>query len=323
MPTRDGSGPDHEELLLLWVARRAGVLDALTTDAGTADGVADATALDHDTASRIVRLLDEYGYLHPVGDEYEVTNRALGFLATRDVRSIGVTPHALDRLDVLAELGGDRESGSDTERDDTDGDEDEDGGRTLRHRLGAHAATATAVVRASVTAAVHTAPDAERVLDVRGASGVYATEFARRGCDVTLVDTGAVLDIVGPMLTGQGVQTVESDSRTELPVEGADLAFLGGVLQRHAPETNRELLGAVHDALAPGGVIVVVEPLRGASGAAQRVAVDRLAAGSGDAYTGEAVTTWLTTAGFVGPETRAIPGTEYQTVVSRRERGVD
>jgi hypothetical protein len=35
MPTRDGTGPDHEELLSLWSARRTGVFDALTTTAGT------------------------------------------------------------------------------------------------------------------------------------------------------------------------------------------------------------------------------------------------------------------------------------------------
>jgi SAM-dependent methyltransferase len=313
MPTRDDSGPDHEELLLLWVARRTGVLDALTTDAGTVDEVTDATTLDRETAARVVRLLAEYGYLHPMGDEYEVTNRALGFLATRDVRSVGATPYALDEMDALARIGVDAA----TEADGPTGD------RRLRHRLGAHAATDTTTVRAGVTAAVHAAPDAERVVDVRGASGAYATEFARRGYAVTLVETGAVLDVVGPMLGGRGVETVAADAVTSVPAADADLALLADVLQCHPPETNRALLDAVSDALGEGGVVVVLEPLRGGSPAARRVAVERLAQGRGDAYTGEAVTAWLAGAGFVDSDVRDVPGTDYLAVVARCERGVD
>lgn len=316
MPTRDGSGPDHDELLLLWVARRTGVLDALTTTSGTAADVASETGLDRETADRVVRLLDEYGYLHSMGAEYEVTNRALGFLATRDVRSIGATPYALDQLDRLAAVGTDGDGEPEGDDNETAADD-----RTLRHRLGAHAATAT--VRAGVTAAIHAAPDADRIVDVRGASGVYAAELARRGREVTLVDSREVLEVVGPMLAGQAIETTVADSLTSVPVEDADLALLAGVLQRHPPEANRELVRSVHDALEAGGVVVVLEPLRGVSSAARRVAVERLAHGRGDAYTDEEITTWLADAGFVGRETRDVPGAPYQSVVARRERGVD
>ncbi len=313
MPTRDGSGPDHEELLLLWVARRTGVVDALTTSAGTVDEVAEATGLDPETAGRVVRLLDEYGYLHPVGDEYEVTNRALGFLATRDVRSIGAIPYALDRLDALVEIG----DGA------VDRAETATGDRALRHRLGAHAATPTTTVRAGVTAAVHAAPDAERVVDVHGASGVYATEFARRGRAVTLVEAREVLDVVEPMLSVEEIETVAADSITNVPVENANLALLAGVLQRHPPETNRRLLESVHDALGERGAVVVLEPLRRDSPVARRVAVERLAQGRGDAYTEEEVTTWLGEVGFADSDVRDVPGTDYRAVVAHRERGVE
>jgi hypothetical protein len=70
-------------------------------------------------------------------------------------------------------------------------------------------------------------------------------------------------------------------------------------------------------------VVVVLEPLRGESSAARRVAVERLAFGRGDAYDRETVESWLTAAGFVGCETTDVPGTERQAVVGRCERGVD
>ncbi|WP_380680568.1 methyltransferase domain-containing protein [Salinigranum sp. GCM10025319] len=322
MPTRDGRSPNHEEVLLLWSARRTGVLDALTTTAGTPEDVADETGLDRETSARFVRALADYGYLRRVGDEYEVTNRALGFLATRDVRSIGATPRVLDLSDAMADLGT-VAGGGDGRSDETAVDESHDESeRTLRHRLGAHAATPRAAVRAGVTTAVHAAPDAERVVDVRGASGVYAAEFASRGYETTLVDSADVLDVVGPMLAGSGVETVAAELTT-VPVAGADLAVLAGTVRRHAPDTNERLLRSVYDALAPGGAVVVLEPLRGRSSEAGRVAIERLAVGRGDAYGSETVEKWLHAAGFVDSETRDVPGTAEQAVVGRRERGVE
>jgi hypothetical protein len=319
MPTRDGSGPEHAELLLLWSARRTGVLDALTTAAGTPEAVADETGLDAETGERFVRALAGYGYLQRVGGEYEVTNRALGFLATRDLRSIGATPRALDLLDAAADIGEldrDRDRGVDT--DDGDGAD-----AWLRHRLGAHAATPTTEVRAAVTAAVHAAPDADRVVDVRGASGVYAAEFARRGRDVTLVDAPDVLAVVGPMLASTDVETVPAADVTTVPVEDVELVVLAGVVRRHSPTTDRQLLRAVHGALTDDGTVVVLEPLRDRSPSARHVVVERLVVGEGDVYTVGEVEGWLEDAGFVDTETRDVPGTATQAVVARRERGVD
>jgi SAM-dependent methyltransferase len=330
MAPRDGPPVDHWELSLLWGARRTGVLDALTTTAGTPEAVAAASRVDAETAARFVRLLTEYGYLRRVGEEYEPTNRALGFLTTRDVRSIGATPRALDRLDAMAALGGGtgEDGGSDhggrPPGDDARGGADGEPRRTLHHRLGAHAATPTETVRAGVTAAVHAAPDADRVVDVRGASGVYAAEFVRRGRSATLVESEAALDAVGAMRAGEGVETVAADDVTSVPVADADLALLAGVLRRHPPATNRELLRSVADALRPGGTVVVLEPLRDRSpGTARRVAVERLAAGAGDACDEATVGEWLSAAGFGPPETHDVPGSGAAAVVARTERGVD
>lgn len=311
MPTRDGLDCDHEELLLLWGARRAGVIEALTTDAGTPAAVARETGLDEETSARFVDALAAYGYLREVSGEYEVTNRALGFLATRDVRSIGATPRALDVLDALASVGEDRDEPTDAVRDER-----------LRHRLGSHAATPRERVRAVVTTAVAAAPDAERVVDVYGASGVNAAEFARRGYDVTLVDEGSVVDIVGPMVRGRGVETREVESTAALPVSDVDLAVLVDVLHHRSPAENRALLTAVDEALVPGGTVVVVEPLRGTSPVARRIAVERLALGHGDVYTGDTVEGWLEAAGFVDCVTERVPDTETHAIVARRERGV-
>jgi SAM-dependent methyltransferase len=140
---------------------------------------------------------------------------------------------------------------------------------------------------------------------------------------VTLVESPEALDVAGPSLAGRDVETVATGRVTAVPTDDVDLATLVGVLQRHSPGTNRATLESVRGALAPGGVVVVLEPLRDRSTAGRRVAVERLAVGRGDAYAAEQVEGWLREAGFADPETRDVPGTAVQAVVGRRERGVD
>ena len=65
---------DHEERLLLWAAREAGVLDALLTEAGSSKEVADATGITERAAEITIEALAEYGYFERVGGSYEPTN---------------------------------------------------------------------------------------------------------------------------------------------------------------------------------------------------------------------------------------------------------
>jgi len=309
MPTRDRTGLDTETLLLLRAARRTGVIDALTESAGTAAAVAAATDLEEATARVVVRTLADLGFLERVGDEYEITNRALGFLAKRDLRSIGRLPHALDDLEYLAALPETMATGDPPAVD----------GDALRNRLGAHAATDDAVVRACVTAAVHARPDADAVADVAGRSGVYAREFARRGYDVTLVEEPDVLDAVEPSLAHEDV-ALAAGTPSGLPaaVDGVDLAFAADLTHRLTAEENRAFVAAVGDALSPAGVLVLTDAIRGRSTAAPRVAATELARGRGDAHDEASYRAWLADAGFESVRVREVPGTDLQAVVGRR-----
>jgi SAM-dependent methyltransferase len=335
MPTRDRTDLDTDALFLLWAARRTGVLDALTSHAGTVADVVDATSVNERAARVTVRTLADLGFLERVDGgtdralsgpradddseaadaEYEITNRALGFLAKRDVRSIGRLPHALDELERLAALPETMATGAPPEPSPDH----------LRNRLGAHYATDEAVVRACVTAAVHAAPDAERVLDVAGGSGVYAAEFARRGYETTLVDDADVVAVVEPLLSKRDV-ALAAGGPADLPVaadgpEDVDLVFAADVTHRLSPSANRAFLDAARDALSPGGALVLTDAVRGRSTAAARVAVNALAGGEGDAYDEATYRGWLADAGFERPSVRNIPGTDRQAVVGHR--GVD
>lgn len=316
MPTRDSSSHDVEELVLLWAARRSGLLDAILDTAGTPAEAAEEAGVTEDAAAVVVESLADLGFVRDVGGEYEITNRALGFLAKRDVRSIGRLPHALDLLDCWTALPETMATG---ESPDPPAD-------WTRNRLGAHAATDDAVVRARVTAAVRERPEAERVVDLLGASGTYATEFAARGFDATLVDDGACVDAVEPMVRHRGVRTVAADVPDEfgLDSEAFELAFAADATSALDPPENRALCAAAFDALEPGGTFVLVDVLRDGSPAAVGARVRALGVGRGDAYPEATYREWLTDAGFADVACKSVPGDDRTAVVAHRpERAVD
>ncbi|QCJ47282.1 methyltransferase domain-containing protein [Haloprofundus sp. MHR1] len=313
MPTAPRSGFDIETLFLLWAARETGVLDALTSRAGTADAVAAETEVTPEAARVVVESLADLGFLRRVGDEYEVTNRALGFLAKRDVRSIGRLPHALDVLDRYTALPETMTTGTPPEPSDD----------SLVNRLGAHAATDEAVVRASVTAAIRLAPRAERVLNVAGGSGVYAREFAARGFETTMCDGDDVVEYVAPALEREDV-TLERRSLATVADGTYDLVFGENLCRSLDVAEVRTLFSTVEDALSACGAAVFVEPVRGRSSstATVRASMEALATGSGGAHTDAQYREWFAEAGFEAVRVDDVPGTDLRAVGGYK-RGVD
>ena len=312
MPTRDRSHTSVESLALLWAARESGVIDALTSTAGTADAVADVADIDHRAASITVEALASMGFIKRVGDEYEITNRALGFLAKRDVRSIGRLPHALDTFSLYTDLPETMATGEVPDLP----------AEWRRNRLGAEDATDESVVRACVTAAVRESPDSNRVLELAGGAGVFAREFLERGYDVTYVDDAETVDVVRPLLSRAGVNLVAGDP-ADPPVTGFGLVFVGDAFDGLHADEAASLVAGAYDALEPGGTAVFVDSLHGrcSTAATTRRAVDSLAVGRGDLYDEPTVRSWVDAAGFARQTVRDVPGTDLQAVVA--ERAVD
>lgn len=319
---------DYREALLLWAARETGVLRAVTTDCETPAAVAAETGVTERAARIVVEAMAELGYLEAVGDasdvsgdrteiQYEITNRALGFVAKADVRSIGSVPHALDCVDRWVRLPETMETGEPPAPETTSDD------RTANF-VGAMASVDDAAVRASVTAAVHRNPDAERVLDAGGGPGVFAKEFVRRGFDVTLVDKPEVVDIDRRFLEHEPIELVEGDITEELPGgddDGFDLVFCSRVAHGLSPEENRRFLVEAFDALSPGGAVVLTDRVRGRADDGALFGAHMLAqTEAGDTYTEAQFLSWLRDAGFEEVEVRDVPGLDRQVVAGLRPR---
>lgn len=296
---------DHRALLLLRAARETGVIEACVTNAETVEEVAEGAGVTERAARITVDALVDLGFLERVSDGgFEPTNKMLGFITKTDVRSIGRLPHELDCLDRWLDLPETMRTGSPPEKP----------ANWTRNALGAMAAVDESTVRAFVTAAIHEQPDAETVVDVGGGAGMFAQEFARRGYDVTLVDTEDVIEADEPLLEHEPISLTAADVTKELP-GSYDLVFCSRLAHSLSPAENRQLLENALDALEPGGTLVHIDQLRNRADGASMLAAHMLAqTEGGETYTEAQFGEWLGEAGFEHSRVENVPGTDYQLV---------
>lgn len=317
-------------LAALHAARETGVLDAVLSAADGPTEVAAATGVDERTAAVVLDVLADAGFFERLDGAYEPTNRALGLLTTTDLRSIGTTPHAVDRFACYAALPDALDASTDREAS-AGGDARSRAVAARpeefeRNRLGAVQATDDRVVSAAVSAAVRAVPDPDRVLDLGGAPGPYATEFAARGHDVVLRDDPGALDPARPLLAPRAVELDAGSLTDAFPT--ADLAFASDLVLRLHEDALDDALAAVHDALthasgtgegdAGDRAFVAVEHLRDRSPRASTRRLEAIATGMpGDVRTERALRETATAAGFERVDVHAVPGLERAAVVAR------
>lgn len=119
------------------------------------------------------------------------------------------------------------------------------------------------------TLAQVTLKDTRCLMDVGGGTGVFLAEAARAApqaqlvlFDLPAVVSGAQARMAEAGLTGRA--TIHPGSFRDDPLpRGADTISLVRVLYDHADDTVAGLLKSVHDALPPGGRLIVSEPMSG------------------------------------------------------------
>lgn len=153
---------------------------------------------------------------------------------------------------------------------------------------------------------------ARRLIDVGAGPGTYAMAFLRAvpGLRATLFDLPAVVGIARERVEAAGlaerVDLVAGDLRTDRLPGGHDLAFVSAIVHMLGPAENVELFRKIHDALVPGGRIVlrdhVMSPDRTAPRAGALFAVNMLVGTErGGTFTYAELSSWLLEAGFERP----------------------
>jgi demethylspheroidene O-methyltransferase len=110
------------------------------------------------------------------------------------------------------------------------------------------------------------------VLDVGGGDGTFLAALAARwtGPRLMLFDLPAVAELAAGRFQRAGLSARASvfpgDFRVDALPKGADAVSLVRILHDHGDDTVEALLARVHAALAPGGRVVVAEPMADAPG---------------------------------------------------------
>jgi predicted transcriptional regulator len=102
-----------------------------------------------------------------------------------------------------------------------------------------------------------------RLLDVGGASGTYTMAFLKKNPEMRaiLFDMEKVIPIARERLQAEGlldrVELAAGDFYKDSLPGGCDLALLSAIIHQNSPEQNIDLYKKVHQALTPGGVILI------------------------------------------------------------------
>ena len=169
-----------------------------------------------------------------------------------------------------------------------------------------------------------------RVLDIGGGDGTFLRALGRRAPDTQLVlfDLPGVVEVARQRFAEAGmserVSVVGGDFARDALPPGADLITFVRVLHDHDDPQVLAVLRAAHAALAPGGRLLVAEPLAGPPGALRMgdayFGIYLWAMGSGRPRTAAELAGMLETAGFrriQQPKTR-IPLQTSVLVAERR-----
>lgn len=170
------------------------------------------------------------------------------------------------------------------------------------------------------------------LMDVGGGDGTFLTQVARRAphLNLMLFDLPPVAERAGTRLAAAGLggktRVHGGDFRAGVLPQGADAITLVRVIHDHDDATAATLLRAAHDALPPGGTLLLAEPMSDTPGAepvgGAYFGFYLLAMGRGRPRSAAELTAMLRTAGF-GSVQQARTGTPLLTslLVARRPAG--
>ena len=290
------------------------------------DAIADHTGLPRAGAERLARAAQALELVEARGRDRFALGRLGAAMAGDDGLAAMTSHHALlyeDLQDPLAVLRG--EKGERLSRfwgygraERTEGDSD---------AYSALMAATLPMVADEIFAAADLSRH-QRLMDVGGGEGAFIGEAARRApaLKLTLFDLPPVAERARARLKDAGLADrvdVRGGSflHDSLP-PGADLISLVRILHDHGDDEVTHLLSACRNALAPGGMLLVAEPMAGAPGAAAMgeayFGFYLAAMGRGRPRTLERVCDLLTAAGFTAVQAHRAQIPLIATIVTAR-----
>lgn len=167
------------------------------------------------------------------------------------------------------------------------------------------------------------------LLDVGGGPGTYSALFAERfselkGEVLDLPDVAALgREILDSMPGGDRIASLPGDYHSTPFPGGKDVVLISGVFHRETEETCRGLIARAHEALLPGGLLLISDVFTHGGGPGSAFAAlfglnMALCAPNGGVHSDAEVASWMGAAGFDLVQTKPFPAPMPHRLVSGR-----
>ena len=309
----------HAEWALVSItALEQGVVDALADGPANVGELASELSMDRRALRVLLGVLEETGLVREEPGGWRLTGEARGLFVDADTPDYH-RDAALHWLEQLREWAADLPEA--LRRGGPPPDESEEAGSDRASMEAFQAAMANknpTLVRDVVDACLERTSGVGRLLDVGGGPGTFSREFLRRGWRAVLVDRPDVVEHVSSAYgLGRldGLELVGGDFHAALPDGPFEAILLANITHLLDEATNAELLGRCADRLPPGGVLAVMDFVRGRTPFAALFAVTMLLnTEAGGTYGLPAYRRWLEDAGL--EDVRCVTVSEERQVVT-------
>ena len=325
-------GIDHNELdwrgiLLLGTALREGLLEAVADEPRPSAEVAGALGMDERAVGIVLSALVDLGVLKEGERGYALREEHQGtLLEPDDPGYVGASiAHRLRLLEGWVRLPEILRTGEPFENRTAPAFEGTETFIRALRRTGAEGAEEISSIVLSLL------PEGASLLDVGGGPAANAEAFVRQGhggsrpgavpsvgVRVTVFDRPEVIELMRDHLDASGIEAIAGDMNEWLPEGPFDAIYFGNTSHMYGPEENKKLFARMRRSLAPGGLLVVREFVRGMSEEAALFAVNMLVlTPRGNTYSASEYEEWLREVGFEGVEVVPIPGLISHLVLAR------
>lgn len=163
-------------------------------------------------------------------------------------------------------------------------------------------------------------PHAGIVMDIGGAPGTIAREFASRGIKTIVFDLPECTAVTVDKLSHvENISVIQGDATVSLPEEKCDIAFLGNLCHGQSPDDNKKIFARCFEQLRDNGILVIFENIRDESPLGARLALHMITQSrGGNIYSRKDYLKWIEETGFRDARIEDLSDNTWQIIIAKK-----